>query len=123
MRTAPQKLVFTVYQLSPHVFPLSVRVDQFTLCSSLHAFDSQFSPQRGRLIRHGLLINKLYGPPPSRVFSSGPGVVLFYPRGDIFGDAGVQAIIYALNDINVPHDYRSCLGEGNHAARNIPFGR
>ena len=29
----------------------------------------------------------------------------------------------ALNNINVPHDYRICLNEGNHAALNSPFGR
>jgi hypothetical protein len=75
------------------------------------------------LISHGFLINKLYGPAPSRVFSSGSGIVLFHPRDDIFGDAGVQAIIYALNDINVPHDFRSGLNKGNHAALISPFGR
>jgi hypothetical protein len=81
-------------------------IDQFTLCGPLHPFDGQFSPQRGRLISNPFLIDKCYGPSAPSIFGSASRIVLLYPRRQIPCHAGVQALICAFDDVNVPHNYR-----------------
>lgn len=83
---------------------LLLRLNQFTLCRSFHAFDDPLSPQRGRLITSRFLIDQFYGSTASRIFGSRSLIVFFHPRLDVFRDTGVKTPIYALDNVNVPHN-------------------
>jgi len=54
----------------------------------------------------GLDINQLFGLPAAKVFSALTALMLIKAPGDIEGDPGIQRVIGAKNDVNLPiHGY------------------